>query len=70
MTDFRLSRRETFVALGGAGAIAALPAYARAAVAPAPATEAEAGALLDSLAENLLILQPESATSLGAQISR
>ena len=65
MTDFRLSRRETFVALGGAGAIAALPAYARAAVAPAPATEAEAGALLDSLAENLLILQPESATSLG-----
>jgi uncharacterized protein (DUF885 family) len=67
VTDLNFSRREAFAAIGTAGAIAALPACARTAVVatPRPATEAEASALLDSIAENLLMLQPESATSLG-----
>ena len=67
MTDFNLSRREAFTALGTAGAIAALPGSARAALAAKRhlATEAEAARLLDSIAENLVALQPESATSLG-----
>jgi uncharacterized protein (DUF885 family) len=67
VTDLNFSRREAFAAIGTAGAIAALPGCARTAVVatPRPATEAEASALLDSIAENLLMLQPESATSLG-----
>jgi len=67
VTDLNLSRREAFAAIGTAGALATLPGCARTIVAatPRPATEAEASALLDSIAENLLALQPESATSLG-----
>jgi len=67
VTQFQVSRREAFTVLGGAGAIAALPGCARTVVAstPRPATEAEASALLDSIAGNLLALQPEAATSLG-----
>ena len=63
MTSFSVSRRET---LGGLAAIGALPLFPSVAfAAPAPATDAQASALLDSVAENLLRLSPERATSLG-----
>ena len=66
MTDYNLSRREAFTALGVTSAFVALPGCARTLVSRgSPATEAEASALLDSIAENLLQLSPESATSLG-----
>jgi len=48
-----------------AAAPSAPPASAAPAVAVAAPTEAQAKALLDSFAENLLLLFPESATSLG-----
>jgi uncharacterized protein (DUF885 family) len=57
------TRRETLAALA---ASAALPAFARPTPAFArPASDAEASALLDSIAGNLLRLYPEQATSLG-----
>jgi uncharacterized protein (DUF885 family) len=56
-----LSRRET---LAGIAATTALPFLSTTALA-APATEAQAKALLDSFAEHLLQLKPERATSLG-----
>ena len=66
MTDYNLSRREAFTVLGVTSAFVALPGCARTLVSRgSPATEAEASALLDSIAENLLQLSPESATSLG-----
>ena len=66
MTQISLSRREAFTTLGATGALAALPGCARTlASRPGPATEADATALLDSIGENLLWVQPESATSLG-----
>ena len=60
----QLTRRETLAALA---ASAALPLVSRSApaFAQAPANDASAAALLDSIAENLLWLSPESATSLG-----
>ena len=62
----QFSRRE---ALGSIGAASAATLFGGCATAPLalnrPATEAEASALLDSIAENLLTLSPESATSLG-----
>ena len=60
-----LSRRETLAALA---ATAAVPFFARSAPAFAQAaasSDAQANALLDSIAENLLRQSPESATSLG-----
>ena len=68
MTQMTLSRRQAVAAFGASGALAALPGCARTLAtvsSPAPASEAEANALLASMAENLLWLQPESATSLG-----
>ena len=63
MNQPQLTRRQTVAALA---ATAAMPLIARATPARgAPATEAQAEALLDSIAENLLRLEPESATSLG-----
>ncbi len=59
-----LSRRE---ALAGLAATSALPLVASSAFA-APASEAQAKALLDSIGENLLRLSPESATSLGIDV--
>jgi uncharacterized protein (DUF885 family) len=60
---FQFTRRETLSALA---ASAAMPIVARATPAfAAPATEAQAKALLTSFAENLLRLQPTQATSLG-----
>jgi len=61
-----LTRRES---LGALSATAALPLLARSAPAfAAPASEAHAKSLLDSIGENLLRLSPESATSLGIDI--
>ena len=58
-----ITRRQT---LGALSATAALPILTKAAPAfAAPATEAQAKALLDSFAEHLLQLKPERATSLG-----
>ena len=58
----QLSRRETLAALAAVPFIArSVPAFAQ----PAGANDASASALLDSIAENLLWLSPESATSLG-----
>jgi uncharacterized protein (DUF885 family) len=59
-----LSRRE---ALAGLAATSALPLVASSAAA-APASEAQAKSLLDSIGENLLRLSPESATSLGIDV--
>ena len=63
------TRRE---ALAGLAASAALPLFAGSArrrspqrPPASPPSEPQAGALLDSIAENLLRLSPESATSLG-----
>ena len=56
-----LSRRE---ALAGIAATSALPFLSTSALA-APASEAQAKALLSSFAENLLRLEPTQATSLG-----
>ena len=63
MPNFELSRRETISALA---ASATLPLIAKATPAwAAPATDAQASALLDSIGDNLLRLNPEGATSLG-----
>ena len=64
MPNFELSRRETISALA---ASAALPLIAKATpcAGAAPATDAQASALLNSIGDNLLRLNPEGATSLG-----
>jgi len=64
VNDLSFSRRQALGALSAGVATIALPGYARALTA-APASEASAIALLDSIGENLLVLSPESATSLG-----
>ena len=66
----QISRREALGSIGAAGAATLLGGCATTPFGPnvigaRPATEAEASALLDSIAENLLALSPESATSLG-----
>ena len=66
MNDLPLSRRE---ALAGLAATTALPLLSTPSFA-APATEAQANALLSSIGENLLRLEPESATSLGIDIGK
>ncbi len=78
MTDPQLTRRQTLAALGASAAMTLVAGCARNSaaapilagptpVAPIPAVsaDAQASALLDSIAENLLRLSPESATSLG-----
>src|SRR4051812_8831836 len=61
-----LSRREALAALVSAAALPLMSGCAReGASAPPPSRDAEALALLDSVADNLLKLLPESATSLG-----
>ena len=61
-----LTRRKS---LGALCATAVLPLLARASPAfAAPASESQAKALLDSIGENLLRFNPESATSLGIDI--
>jgi uncharacterized protein (DUF885 family) len=68
MSDPLLSRREAIAALASTAALPLMSACGRdrAATGPAPGTsEAEALTLLDGVADNLLRLLPESATSLG-----
>jgi len=76
LSELNLSRRQAVAALSASVALPLVSACSRAVGAeavvtsplpggPAPTTSAEASALLDSIAENLLRLSPESATSLG-----
>ena len=65
MTTLSLSRRQTCAVLGAGSATLAFSGCATVAAQTGPVTEAEATALLASIGENLLWLQPESATSLG-----
>jgi uncharacterized protein (DUF885 family) len=66
LSQLQLTRRETVAALAASVAMPlvgkASPVFAQA---HSPPTDAQASAILDSLAENLLRLSPESATSLG-----
>ncbi|HEX8840235.1 MAG TPA: DUF885 domain-containing protein [Sphingomicrobium sp.] len=61
MSSLPLSRREALAGLAATTALPLIPSSASA----APATDAQAHALLSSVAENLLRLSPGSATSLG-----
>ena len=65
MTDapLTLSRRGVLAASAGTMALASVPTFARAAAAPVKATPARA--LLDTIADEVLRLVPETATSLG-----
>ena len=66
MSDPLLSRREAIAALASAAALPLMSACGRDRAPTPPATnEADALALLDGVADNLLRLLPESATSLG-----
>jgi uncharacterized protein (DUF885 family) len=66
VNDLSFSRREALGALSAGVAAIALPGCARTlAAGPVPASEANVVALLGSIGENLLVLSPESATSLG-----
>ena len=64
MLNVELSRREALAGFAASGALALLPTVAFAQAGSSPA-DAQASALLDSIAENLLRLSPEGATSLG-----
>ena len=59
------SRREAVAALAATTALPFLPGRAFAGVQGTAASDAQANALLESIAENLLRLSPESATNLG-----
>ena len=61
----KLSRRQTVAALAASAAMPIVARTSPAFAAPAAATDAQAGAILQSFAEHLLILSPEGATSLG-----
>jgi uncharacterized protein (DUF885 family) len=63
LNDLSFSRRQAIGALSAGVAAVALPTGR--AFAQAPASEAQATNLLESIGENLLALSPESATSLG-----
>ena len=74
MTELFLSRRQAVAALSASAALPLISACSKAVGAPAaaappppvaPAPAANASAVLDSIAENLLRLSPEGATSLG-----
>src|SRR3954469_2383564 len=61
-----LTRREALAAIASAAALPLVSGSARdAAAASSPASDADALKLLDSVADNLLKLQPDGATSLG-----
>ncbi len=61
-----LTRREVLAALGSAAAaIPLVPAMSRGVTRPSTTNDAGAQALLDEVADNLLRLFPEQATSLG-----
>ncbi|WP_309660748.1 DUF885 domain-containing protein [Sphingomonas sp.] len=65
MFNTQLSRRETVAALAASVALPLVSGAAPAFAAARRVTDAQAGALLDSIAENLLRLSPETATTLG-----
>ena len=65
MFDTQLSRRETVAALAASAALPLVSVSAPALAAGRRVTDAQAGALLDSIAENLLRLSPQDATTLG-----
>ncbi|MEY4720856.1 MAG: hypothetical protein RIQ46_581 [Pseudomonadota bacterium] len=65
MDSASLSRREALVALGAGAAALALPGCAARTAPPATAAGPGIAARLDAMAERLLALSPESATSLG-----
>ncbi|MEO5611799.1 MAG: DUF885 domain-containing protein [Sphingomicrobium sp.] len=65
MFNTQLSRRETVAALAASVALPLASGPAQALAAKHRTTDAQASVLLDSIAENLLRLSPESATSLG-----
>jgi len=66
VNDLSFSRRQALGALSAGVATVALPGCTRSLVAtPAPAGEEGVSALLDSIGENLLWLDPEQATTLG-----
>lgn len=65
MTTGSLSRREALTALGAGAAAIALPGCAGRTAPPAMAAGPSVSARLDAMAERLLALSPESATSLG-----
>ena len=70
MLQPQFSRREALGSIGAAGAATVLGGCAATSlgstrIGDRPTTEAQAAALLDSIAANLLALSPESATSLG-----
>jgi len=66
MTNRLLTRREVLVALASTAAIPLISSFGSArAVAATSSTDADALALLDDVANNLLALFPETATSLG-----
>src|SRR5688500_10991766 len=66
LVTFLLSRREALAALASAAGLPLASACApNPDPMPPPARDAGARTVLDSIAENLLRLQPESATSLG-----
>ena len=66
MNDLSFSRRQALGALSAGVATVALPGCTSVVPAgPLPVSDAQAGALLDSIGENLLALSPEGATSLG-----
>jgi uncharacterized protein (DUF885 family) len=62
--EFSLSRREALRTIAATSALPAVSAFA------APASETQAKALLDSFAEHMLDLFPESATSMGLDTGR
>jgi len=64
LTEISFSRRQAVAALGASVALPLIPGC-RQGPAAKPASEADGKALLDSIAENLLKLSPEGATSLG-----
>ena len=66
MNDLSFSRRQAIGVLSAGVATVALPGCTSVVPAgPLPMSDAQAGALLDSIGENLLALSPEGATSLG-----
>lgn len=65
MPELFLTRREAVAALAAMGALPLMSACRRDPLPPMPATDTAAIALLDEIADNLLRLLPETATSLG-----
>jgi uncharacterized protein (DUF885 family) len=70
VNDLSFSRRQALGALSAGVATIALPGGARAFAAPAPSSDVGATALLDSIGQNLLVLSPETATSLGVDTGK